>query len=331
MIDERVDVHVLTGFLGSGKTTALRRLLADPRLTETAVLVNEFGAVGIDHLLVEAVNGQPVLLSGGCVCCQLRGDVSQALRDLWRRRASGEIPPFNRVIFETTGLADPMPIMATLISDRALRHHFRPGHVITTVDLVNGAATLQRYRECARQVTAADILLVTKCDLGGAESRTVMTGLLRAANPMAQIEAITDGAAEPDLLLNSAPEDQVARAARWLDAAPNGMSRHARIVASVIEHDRPIDWADFGLWFSLLAHRHGAKILRMKGILSLQGSATQVLVQAAQHLVHRPEHLPAGLRHGSRSSLVLITDGLDTALLHRSFAVMVGRSCGRAD
>ena len=183
MADERVDIHVLTGFLGSGKTTVLRRLLADPRLAETAVLVNEFGAVGLDHLLVEAIEGEPVLLGGGCVCCTLRGDVREALRDLWTRRARGEVPAFRRVILETTGLADPTPIMATVAADLALRHHFRPGHVITTIDAVNGAQTLSRYEESAQQAAAADVLLLTKRDLVDLEALAATKAVLRDVNP----------------------------------------------------------------------------------------------------------------------------------------------------
>ncbi len=326
MADERVDIHVLTGFLGSGKTTVLRRLLADPRLAETAVLVNEFGAVGLDHLLVEAIEGEPVLLGGGCVCCTLRGDVREALRDLWTRRARGEVPAFRRVILETTGLADPTPIMATVAADLALRHHFRPGHVITTIDAVNGAQTLSRYEESAQQAAAADVLLLTKRDLVDLEALAATKAVLRDVNPLARIEMIEAGDAPPEILLAADPAAQIARAARWETAAPADAPRHNGIAACVIEHDRPIRWAAFGLWFSLLAHRHGARILRMKGILTLEGSETPILVQAVQHLVHRPEHLPAAMGDGSRSSLVLIVDGLNLQLIRRSFAVMVARA-----
>ena len=328
MADERVDVHVLTGFLGSGKTTVLRRLLTDPRLVETAVLVNEFGAVGLDHLLVEAIAGEPLLLGGGCVCCTLRGDVGQALRDLWTRRARGEVPAFRRVILETTGLADPTPIMATIAADLALRHHFRPAQVITTIDAVNGAETLRRYAESAQQAAAADVLLLTKRDLAGPEALAATQRLLRDVNPIARIEVIEAGDAPPEILLAADPAAQIARAARWEAAAPADTPRHNGIAACVIEHDRPIRWAEFGLWFSLLAHRHGTRILRMKGLLALEGSETPILVQAAQHLVHRPEHLPMAMGRGTRSSLVLIVDGLDLALIRRSFAVMVaGAGC----
>ncbi|HTH99326.1 MAG TPA: GTP-binding protein [Acidisoma sp.] len=323
MADDRLDVHVLTGFLGSGKTTVLRRLLHDPQLADTAVLINEFGAVGLDHLLVDAIVGEPVLLGGGCVCCTLRGDVGDSLRDLWTRRARGDLPLFRRVVIETTGLADPTPIMATVAADLALRHHFRPGQVITTVDAVNGLATLARFPESAQQAGVADMLLVTKRDLVNAEERAGVLSALSRLNPIARIEAIEAGAAPVAALLGLDAGDQIARAARWAGVTPPAGPLHAGITATVIEYDRPISWAAFGLWFSLLAHRHGGRILRMKGILALEGSDTPVLVQAAQHLVHRPEHLPKATGAAGHSSLVLITDGLDSDLIRQSFDVMV--------
>lgn len=323
MADSLVDVHVLTGFLGSGKTTVLRHLLAAPDLAETAVLVNEFGAVGLDHLLVAAIEGEPVLLGGGCVCCTLRGDVGQALRDLWAKRARGQIPSFRRVVIETTGLADPTPIMATVAGDLALRHHFSPGQVITTVDSVNGAKTLARYPESAQQAGAADVLLVTKRDIAPSESLETLRSSLRAMNPVARIEVIEGGKVSPEIMLRVDIGDQIARATHWAGRPVGNKVLHGGIATCIIEHDHPIDWAAFGLWFSLLAHRHGARILRMKGILALEGSETPVLVQAAQHLVHPPEHLPLGTAPTGQSSLVLIVDGLDPNLLRESFDVIV--------
>jgi len=323
MRDERIAVSVLTGFLGSGKTTVLRHLLATPALRNTAVLINEFGAVGLDHLLVDAMAGEPVLLGGGCVCCTLRGDVRDSLLDLWARRVRGTLPAFDRVVIETTGLADPIPVVASVTHDLALRHHFKPGQIVTTVDAVQGLATLGRYSESRQQVQAADTLLVTKRDLASPTALEETTAALAGLNPLARIEPIVAGAAPLATLLGLDGRETIANAARWSALPAAASPRHSGIAATVIEADRPLDWAAFALWFSLLAHRHGAQILRMKGILSLEGSATPVLVQSAQHLVHRPEHLPAATP--DHSFLVLITDGLDASLLRRSFEVMVMR------
>lgn len=323
MRDERIAVSVLSGFLGSGKTTVLRHLLAAPSLQKTAVLINEFGSVGLDHLLVDALVGEPVLLGGGCVCCTLRGDVRNSLLDLWARRGRGALPPFDRVVIETTGLADPIPIMASVAHDLALRHHFKPGQIITTVDAVQGLGTLDRHAESLQQVQAADMLLVTKRDLVSSAALAKTTSALSALNPFARIEPITGGAAPPSALLGLDGLETIERAARWSALPAAAHPRHRGITATVIEADRPLDWAAFALWFSLLTHRHGAQILRMKGILGLEGSTTPVLVQSAQHLVHRPEHLPRGAVAPGRSFLVLITDRLDARLLRRSFDVIV--------
>lgn len=324
--DKRLDVHVLTGFLGSGKTTVLRHLLADPQLTETAVLVNEFGEVGLDHLLVGAITGDAVLLGGGCICCTMRGDVATALRDLWARRARGDFPPFRRVIIETTGLADPTPVMTAVAVDLALRHHFRPGRVITTIDAVNGAATLTRFEESVRQAKLADALLLTKCDIAPLDAIASARASLQDLNPVATVHEITAGGANPTLLLHaeSVGED-IDRAACWMmsnDTTP----RHGGISACVIKRASPVDWADFALWFSLLAHRHGTRILRMKGILRLKDMEAPVLVQAAQHLVHQPEHLPMLDIDGPAVSLVLIVEGLDTERLQASFDTLAARA-----
>jgi G3E family GTPase len=158
-------VNLLTGFLGSGKTTLLRRLLASPELAGTAVLINEFGEVGLDHQLVERIDETVVLLRSGCLCCTIRGELARAMRDLHSRRERGDVPPFARLMVESSGLADPLPILTTLKADPVLRHHFRAGEVITTVDTVNGLSQIERHREPGRQIAVADRLVLTKTDL----------------------------------------------------------------------------------------------------------------------------------------------------------------------
>ena len=189
-----VTAHLLTGFLGSGKTSMLKRLLALPDLAGTAVLINEFGEVGLDHLLVEEVDEQVVLLKSGCVCCSIRGDLRDGLERLHGRMESGEVPPFERVVIETTGLADPVPIVAGFTADPALRWHFRLGNVVTVVDAVNGAANLERFPEAMKQVALADRLVVSKTDLADPGA---LLQRLRSLNPGASVHLSTDSAPRP--------------------------------------------------------------------------------------------------------------------------------------
>lgn len=185
MVDGRVPIHVLTGFLGSGKTTLLRHLLADPGLADTAVVINEFGEVGLDHLLVREVAEDVVLLSSGCLCCSVRDDLVSTLAELNGLMRAGEIPAFARVVVETTGLADPAPIMQAILSETTLLPWFRLGQVITTVDAVNGEQTLARHREARQQLATADRLILTKTDLVGEFEGDALGDKLRAMNPSA--------------------------------------------------------------------------------------------------------------------------------------------------
>src|SRR5258708_16428917 len=180
-------IMLLTGFLGSGKTTLLRRLLADPSLADTAVIINEFGEIGIDHYLVERLDAEPIVLSSGCVCCTIRGDLATTLRDLHSRRERGVAPPFRRVVIESTGLADPFPVLSTLTADPVLRHHFRGAGVVATVDAVNGHDQFEHYIESVRQAAIADAIVLTKTDLAEPRATARLAALLKAINPSAPV------------------------------------------------------------------------------------------------------------------------------------------------
>src|ERR1700722_593238 len=196
-------VTLLTGFLGSGKTTLLRRLLADPALGDTAVIINELGEIGIDHLLVERLDDQMVLLKSGCVCCTIRGELADAMRDLHSRRERGVIPPFRRLVIESTGLADPFPVLSTLKADPVLRHHFRAAGVVTTVDAVNGFAQLDSHIESVRQAGIADVIALTKTDLAEEAATARLIARLGAMNPAAPLLRTAEGPLDAEALLQS--------------------------------------------------------------------------------------------------------------------------------
>src|SRR5215472_7744551 len=198
----RIPVTLLTGFLGSGKTTILNHVLKQPAMAATAVIVNEFGEVGIDHLLVEKATDDVVLMQSGCLCCTIRGDIADTLVNLFVDRAKGRIPGFERVVIETTGLADPAPILHALMQDPIVAERYMVDGVVTTVDAVNGMGTLDAQIEAVKQAAVADRLLLTKCDVAPDAARQGLEARLAALNPGAPVIAVTGGAVDPDLLFN---------------------------------------------------------------------------------------------------------------------------------
>jgi G3E family GTPase len=326
MSTEPVPVTVLTGFLGAGKTTLLNRLLRHPELADTAVLINEFGEVGLDHLLVERLDGDTVLLNAGCLCCTVRGDLVRALRDLAARIEAGH--PIRRVVVETTGLADPAPILQTLMSDPLLLHRYRLDGVVTLVDAVNGMATLDAQPEAVKQAAVADRLVLTKTDLAPPEA---LRERLRALNPGAPLLEARHGGIAPDALLNCGLFDATRKApevARWLDSeafASQGHGHHhhhdrnrhdARIQAFCLEFDRPLPWDGIATWLEVLTMTRGESVLRIKGILNLEGEERPVAIHGVQHLFHPPVRLAAWPEGDSRRSrLVFILRDLDRAVV----------------
>lgn len=334
-------VHLLTGFLGSGKTTLLKRLLADPALADTAVLINEFGEIGLDHHLVERIDDTLVLLQSGCICCTVRGELADALRDLHSKRERGAVPPFTRVVIESTGLADPFPVLSTLRADPVLRHHFRAGNVVTTVDAVNALTQLDTYAESNRQVAIADRIIVTKTDLcEGATVPSVLFERLAQLNPDAirYSEAMERPGAETLLGDDETPPTAQPQSARgfYCDTptplvSASGDTHQAAISSFAITVKTPIDWTRFGVWLTMLLNRHGDRVLRVKGILNLAGEERPVAVHGVQHLVHPPVHLAAWPGAERFSRIVFIVDGLDIELLNRSFKVFCLPSTVRRD
>jgi G3E family GTPase len=324
----RLPVAVLTGFLGSGKTTLLNRLLRAPELADTAVLVNEFGEVGLDHWLLERVDAETVLLPSGCVCCTVRAELRDALLDLWERRQRGVLPPFRRVVLETTGLADPAPIAQTLTADPRLRHHYALGRIVTVVDALTGAATLARHAEALHQAAAADLLVLAKTDLA---EPTGLAQRLAAINPAAALLDAATGLDQVLTMLQAEAGEHPGLQTALAQAHQHAHGPQGGMRSVCLRADQPLDWAAFALWFTLLLHRHGERILRSKGILHLNGVAQPVVVHGVQHVVHPPSHLDRWPEGRKGSVLVLIGAGLETAAIERSFRAFMGLAGGMAE
>jgi G3E family GTPase len=316
---EPLPVVLVTGFLGSGKTTLISALLAHPAMGETAVLVNELGEIAIDHHLVRQVDERTVVMGSGCICCTLRGDLRDELRDLLDRRARGELAPFRRVVVETTGLADPAPVLSTLLSEAVLRHHFAVEAVVTTVDAVAGAATLDRHPESVKQAAVADTLLVTKADAAAPAAVDALQARLRAINPLATVRRVAFGAIAPaDLLAGRAGQP------RAVEVAADAGHPHAHDVrAFSLVLDEPLDWDAFAVWLTMLLHSRGLDVLRVKGLLDV-GEAGPVVLDGVQHVVHRPRHLDAWPDGDHRTRIVFITRGIERAAVLASLDAFAG-------
>jgi len=306
--DGKLPVALVTGVLGSGKTTLIASLLRHPAMCETAVIVNEIGEIGIDHHLLRRVDERTVLLKSGCLCCTLRGDLADALRDLLSRRDRGEIPAFTRVVVETTGLADPAPVVYTLLSEPVVKHHYELESIIATVDAQHGLLR----EESVKQAAAADTLVITKTDLGSA---SLLEERLARLNPAARVLAASFGDVEPDVLF--APVEHLHEVVPHDNGSVYG---HGDVRAVTVVIDEPIDWTAFGIWLTMLLQARGSEIFRVKGLLDV-GAAGPLLVNGVQHVVHPPVHLDAWPDDGDRRSfLVFIGLRLDRHALERSLA-----------
>jgi G3E family GTPase len=327
-----IPVTLLTGFLGSGKTTVLNHVLKQPGMAATAVIVNEFGEIGLDHLLVERSSEDVVLLNSGCLCCTVRGDIVDTLTSLFVDRVKGKVPFFTRVAIETTGLADPAPILHTLMTDPIVAARYMLDGVVTTVDAVNGAGTLDRQPEAVKQAAVADRLLLTKTDLAEPAARQRIEERLKALNPSAAIMPVAQGAVDPALLFNIGFYDPATKSIdvrRWLrdeafesgdghghDAAHShqhpDVNRHDdRIRAFCITRERPISWAALSAWLDGLATMRGDDLLRLKAIVALSDYPDQpVVLHGVQHLFHPPVLLPEWPSEDRRTRMVFITRDL---------------------
>lgn len=319
---EPLPVVVLTGFLGSGKTSLLKRILAHEAAGRSAVLINEFGEVGLDHLIVSEVAPDVVLLKSGCVCCSVRGELRDALAALLSQRERGLVPPFERIILETTGLADPGPILGTLLADTVLRYHTRLAQVVCVVDAC--LAPEEQHPEWFAQVGAADTLVISKADLATAAQQASTRGRLRQLNPAARVLDVADALRGGDELLSGEVGDARRPDLARLVSQAEHHHHTGGVTSCCLTFEHQLEWVRFGLWLTLLLSAHGSRLLRVKGLLNVSGHTGPVVVHGVQHLIHPPEQLEAWPSDDRRSTVLFIFTGLEAADLERSFRVFTG-------
>ncbi|MGH7088630.1 MAG: CobW family GTP-binding protein [Stellaceae bacterium] len=324
---------LITGFLGSGKTTLLNGLLSHPGMADTAVIINEFGEIWLDHLLIETAFEDAVLLKSGCICCTVRGDLVDTMGGLVERRDRGEIPAFSRVAIETTGLADPAPILHTIMGEPRLKPLYRLDRVVTTVDAANALAQLDAHYEAAKQAALADRLVLTKTDLVDEATKAAVLARLKAVNPLAPVIAVLYGKVEPETLLADAPDAAALRQDRLEAAATLGhahahddahgasghMLQHHGISTTSLLWDEPVPWPRLRSWLTALASLKGPDLLRVKGIVNVEGRAGPVAIHGVQHVFHPPVELKSLPDQERRTRLVFITRNIKADALAASF------------
>ena len=308
----RRPVSLLSGFLGSGKTTLLRAYLRRQLGDDVVVIINEWGAVGLDHHLIRTVNEQSVLLQGGCVCCARREDLVRTLRELLDLEQGGDMPAMRQVVIETSGLADPVPVLFTLTTDPVLKHHFAVASVVVTLDAVNAGTQIGRQPEVRKQIVAADRVVITKPDLASGERVSELRAWVRQLNPTARILVSCLG--ETSEALDLPDEAEHARALANLEPP---LAPHPEVQSATLGFNGPLDWPAFSVWLGMLLEARGPDMLRIKGLLDI-GEAGPVVLNTAQHTVHPPEHLAAWPQGSREPYLVFIMRGIDPGRIARS-------------
>ncbi len=322
-----IPLNVITGFLGSGKTSLLRDLLKLKSMSNTLVLVNEFGEVGLDHEMIEHLDKDTVLLQSGCICCTIREDLTSTLLELLDRRYTKEIN-FSRVILETTGLADPSPIIYSICKGNIIKNNYRLSNVITTVDAINGIIHMKENYESKKQIAVADRIMITKSDINESNMTEIIKEV-RALNPSVPIlyknkKNSLNKIFKDDLF---SIENKSVEVKKWIESEENltqhkhvhDINRHNEQIYSFnLTFDKKINWTTFGIWLTMLLHYHGENILRVKGILNITGSETPVAIHGVQHFIHEPMHLNAWPNSNRDSRLVFILKNIHSSDIRNS-------------
>ena len=334
----RIPVSIITGFLGSGKTTLLNKLLRHPGMTDTAVAINEFGEIGLDHLFVEVHGGNTIVMDNGCICCTMRGDLEETVLGIYAMRESGEVPAFRRLVIETTGLADPAPVLQAMLSNPIISHIFRVDSIVTTVDAVFGERQLDEHYESVKQAAIADRLVITKSDLADRDATAELRQRLAVLNPGAQIFSVQHGEIEPEQLLGAglfAIGNKSLDVQRWLseDAYTSDHDHHRdshdhardlnrhdeRISTFCLTSEQPLEWRSFSRWLNRLKIKRSDDLLRIKGILNLVGEPGPVAIHGIHHVFHPPTALDGWPGDDHRSRIVFITRDLSRREVEESW------------
>ena len=331
MTTTMLPVSIITGFLGSGKTTLLNRLLQHKSLRMSLVIINEFGEVGIDHLLVSTPSENLRLLSNGCLCCEVKGDLVETLTDVSLKRARGEIPAYDRILIETTGLADPVPIVQTIVTDTDLSPLYRLDTVVGVVDAVHASGQLGTQDEVRKQIAVSDVLLLSKTDLVAPGGDDALREAVRKINPTAELIPVLHGEIDPEVLFGRGAVEPGARKAdveRWLGeerstwpkpGRGNSYTRHAGDIDTfTLYHERPVSRMGLITWLSMLASFQGPRLLRVKGLVNVAGEP--VVIHGVQTVIHEPVQLDTWPSDDHGTRIVFIVRGIDRDALKRTFA-----------